>query len=449
MIRRPLVTSVLAFALGAAVAVAPLAARAQQPQPQAQPPAGRGAGRDLTLAIGEQVVVPSSDIRQYSEGTPGIVDVRTSSDGRIIVVGQRSGSTTLLLIHAGGQQENLQITVFPRRPEAVQAEIESLLEGYTGVQIRRLGARLYLEGGVASEQQQRRVQQIAQLYAGQVESLVSIDPTIVERRINVRLDLYFVEFRTSSQRQVGLSWPAYIGGSAENWRFDSTFNLIAPLGAQSTPPGAQFARASLSNQPLPRLDIASNGGFARVLRQATLITANGTEARYRNGGEFNARLVAGNGGATLASIEYGTTIKITPRFDPQSSRIDIRVDVDISDLTQSGTDLPGRDISQLQTLVNLQLGQSVIMSGFRSRRQTNATSGLPGLRSIPILGYLFGSEQNIEQEVEGMIFIVPTVVEGISRSAQDRVAEALRQYEQFSGDMDDVRLYDPTGAQYR
>ena len=89
------------------------------------------------------------------------------------------------------------------------------------------------------------------------------------------------------------------------------------------------------------------------------------------------------------------------------------------------------------------------MSGFRSRRQTNATAGLPGLRSIPILGYLFGSEQNIEQEVEGMIFIVPTVVEGISRSAQDRVAEALRQYEQFSGDMDDVRLYDATGAQYR
>jgi hypothetical protein len=29
------------------------------------------------------------------------------------------------------------------------------------------------------------------------------------------------------------------------------------------------------------------------------------------------------------------------------------------------------------------------------------------------------------------------------------VAEALRQYEQFSGDMDDVRLYEPTGPQYR
>lgn len=111
--------------------------------------------------------------------------------------------------------------------------------------------------------------------------------------------------------------------------------------------------------------------------------------------------------------------------------------------------MPGRNIAHVTTLVNLQLGQSIVMGGFRSRSQSQGSSGLPGLRQIPILGYLFGSERNSEQEHEGMIFIVPTVVEGLSRSAQDRVAEALRQYEQFSGDIDEVRLYEPTGTQYR
>jgi pilus assembly protein CpaC len=445
---RCLSAQIFAFTLGLATAM-PITTYAQQQQ---QPAQQRGVGRDLSLAVGEQVVIPASDIRQYSEGTPGIIDVRTSSDNRIIVVGQRAGATTLLLIHAGGQQENLQITVFARRPEAVQAEIENLLEGYTGVQIRRLGARLYLEGGVASEQQQRRVQQIAALYPGQVESLVAIDPTIVERRINVRLDLYFVEFSTNSSRRLGLQWPAFIGGNPPDVRFDTTYNVVDQRGMGgmiTQPAGVQFARAVVTNQPLPRLDIASNGGYARILRQATVITANGNEATYRNGGEANFRLISGNGSATLATIPFGTQIKVTPRFDPQSSRIDLRVNADISDLVQQGTELPGRNLSLLDTLVNLQLGQSIIMGGFRSRSQTNGTSGLPGLRSIPILGYLFGSEANDEQEREGMIFIVPTVVEGVSRSAQDRVAEALRQYEQFSGDMDDVRLYDPTGTQYR
>lgn len=435
------------FALGAALAslgLAPSLAHAQQPQTGS---GSRPQGRDLSLAVGEQILIPAGDIRQFSEGTPGIVDVRTPPDGRnLVVVGQRAGTTTLLLIRASGAQETLQITVFARRPEAVQAEIENLLEGYTGVQIRRLGARLYLEGGVASETQQRRVQQIASLYPGQVESLVSIDPTIVERRINVRLDMYFVEFSTSSQRRVGIQWPAFVGGNPPSTRLEGTFNLVASAMA---PAGIQSLQAIVTNMPLPRLDIASNGGWARILRQATLITANGNEATYRNGGELNFRLIGGNGSASLATITFGTALTVTPRFDPQSSRIDIRIDTDISDPVDSGQELPGRNISHLTTLVNLQLGQSIVMSGFRSRQQTNGTNGLPGLRSIPILGYLFGAESNAEQEKEGMIFIVPTVVEGISRSAQDRVAEALRQYEQFSGDIDDVRLYDPTGTQYR
>ena len=430
----------------AAVLAAP-SAFAQQPATQ---PAPRGPARDLSLAVGEQVLVPAEGIHQFSEGTPGIIDVRQPADGRnLVVVGQRAGSTTLLLIRNSGAQETLQITVFARRPEAVQAEIENLLEGYNGVQIRRIGARLYLEGGVASEQQQHRVQQIAGLYPNQVESLVSIDPTIVERRINVRLDLYFVDFSTNRGHQTGIAWPAYIGGNAPASQLQATFNLVPPMGMGGVGDGVQLAQAIITNQPLPRLDIASNGGWARILRQATVITANGNEANYRNGGELNFKLIGTNGSSQLATIPFGTTLTVTPRFDPQSSRIDIRVNADISDPVNNGGDMPGRNISHVSTLVNLQLGQSIVMSGFRSRSQSIGSTGLPGLRQIPILGYLFGSETNSEQEHEGMIFIVPTVVEGLSRSAQDRVAEALRQYEQFSGDVDDVRLYEPTGTQYR
>lgn len=438
----------LATILSALAAALPSVRSAYAQQPAT--PAARPAGRDLTLAVGEQVPIPAEGIRQFSEGTPGIIDTRVSPDNRnLIIVGQRAGSTTLLLIRGSGQQETLQITVFARNPQAVQGEIENLLEGYTGVQIRRIGARLYLEGGVASEQQQRRVQQIAGLYQGQVESLVSIDPTIVERRINVRLDLYFVDFTSRSGRQIGLSWPAYYGGNPPNAFGQATINFTQPMGMGGVSEGIQVAQAVITNQPLPRLDLTSNGGWARILRQATVVTANGNEANYRSGGELNFRLAGMNGSQGLASIEFGTTLTVTPRFDPQSSRIDLRVEADISDPVSNGGELPGRNVSRLRTLVNLQLGQSIVMSGFRSRSQTRGTTGLPGLRAIPILGYLFGTESASEEEREGMIFIVPTVVEGIPRSSQDRVAEALRQYEQFSGDMDDVRLYEPTGPQYR
>src|SRR5262249_47307888 len=55
--------------------------------------------QELSLAVGETKTLPANDVKQFSEGTPGIVDVRTTPGGdRFIIVGQRTGSTSLLLI---------------------------------------------------------------------------------------------------------------------------------------------------------------------------------------------------------------------------------------------------------------------------------------------------------------------------------------------------------------
>ena len=59
---------------------------------------------------------------------------------------------------------------------------------------------------------------------------IATDIDIVERRINVRLDLYFVDFSTNSGRNVGISWPAYIGGNAPATQGQATINLVAPMG---------------------------------------------------------------------------------------------------------------------------------------------------------------------------------------------------------------------------
>jgi type II secretory pathway component GspD/PulD (secretin) len=81
----------------------------------------------------------------------------------------------------------------------------------------------------------------------------------------------------------------------------------------------------------------------------------------------------------------------------------------------------------------LNLGQSIILSGMRGRSTTGGSQGLPLLAQIPILGALFGSQTRINRENEMVIFVVPTVIEGMSRQAEDRVAAAMRAYEDFGG----------------
>lgn len=397
---------------------------------------GTTPSNEISLAVNEQYIIPATGIRSYSEGAPGIVDVRIPSDGsRIILVGQRPGSTSLLVIRNDGSQQTYSINVFRMPMETVRQNLQQLLQGYSGVTINQVGGRLFLEGGVANEQQQRRVQQIVQLYPGQVESLVTVDPTIVERRINVRIDLYFVELSRNANYVFGIRWPDAYGAAGESDSLRA--NLLLPL-VGGTMPGS-LNLTGIVQQALPRLDLASGAGWARVHRQSTLITANGVEAKFRSGGEVNVR-VANGLTSTVQAISYGTTLTVTPRFDPSTSRVDVRVVADISELVESGSDIPARNVSQIETLVNLQLGQSMVLGGMRGRALTVGSQGLPGLAQIPVVGALFGSQSRRDQENEMVLFIVPTVIEGMSRQSEDRVANALRAYEEFRGNVGEAHL---------
>jgi pilus assembly protein CpaC len=402
----------------------------------ARPAQGAQPGNEISLAVNEQYILPAAGIRSYSEGAPGIVDVRIPSDGsRIILVGQRAGNTSLLVIRNDGSQQTYSINVFRMPMETVRQNLQQLLQGYSGVTINQVGGRLFLEGGVANDQQQRRVQQIALLYPGQVESLVTVDPTIVERRINVRIDLYFVELSRNANYVFGIRWPSSYGGSGETDSIRA--NLTLPLIGGTAPAGLNLT--GIVQQALPRVDLASGAGWARVHRQSTLITANGVEAKFRSGGEVNVR-VANGLTSTVQPITFGTTLTVTPRFDPSTSRVDVRVVADISELVENGADIPGRNVSQIETLVNLQLGQSMVLGGMRGRALTVGSQGLPGLAQIPVVGALFGSQSRRDQENEMVLFIVPTVIEGMSRQSEDRVANALRSYEEFGGNVGEANL---------
>jgi pilus assembly protein CpaC len=344
-------------------------------------------------------------------------------------MGKKQGSTTLLLIKKDDSEVTYRITVYPRDVKIVEDEVEQLLNNTAGVRMRRVGSRLFIEGGVSSQPELERIQHIAGLYEGQVESLVVVGGAAADRKTNVRVDVYFVQYEKSKLMRAGISWPGTIGGSVIRSTF--AFDFLAGTTTQ--------AIASIVNQPLPGLDLASNSGYAKVLKHATVIAANGSEAKFSNGGSQNYPINSGFS-ASIQKISFGTEIKVLPRFDPTNREIEVKVDVDVSDLTPpiGGTVLPGQATSQLTTLVSLKLGESLVLSGIKTESERKSTAGLPYLSDIPIIGGLFGSNSNESSEVEGAIFVVPGVVESVPQQAAELIQRALHEYEEFDGDMDDV-----------
>ncbi|MDB4944456.1 MAG: Type secretion system secretin RcpA/CpaC, associated with Flp pilus assembly [Labilithrix sp.] len=440
-------SAVLLTALGLLVPSASSAAPTQDRSTSGAGTADTAGENEVVLAVGENKTVSAKDVRNYSEGSPGVIDVKLTTDNsQFVLAGRKPGSTTMLLIKNDGTQVTLTIHVFARPPGVVEKELNQLLDGLNGVHVKRVGARIVMDGVVATDVEMKRVQHIATLYPNQVESLVTLPgggggTSAADSKYIVRIDFYFVQYDKNSSYGVGLGWPGSIGGD-QVVKSTVTFDFIG---------GSRAATAAITNQPIPRLDIASRKGWAKVLKQATVVTNNGVEANFQNGGEQNFTV---NTGLTVGvqRIQFGTDVTVLPRYNPQKREIEMKLVADVSDLTASAgaTSLPGRTTSKLTTNITLRLGQSIVLSGIRTKSQAHSVTGLPGLSSIPVLGLLFGSHADEELQTEGAIFVVPNVVEAVPTQTSEMVDSAIAKFEGYSGALDKTNVYDKRpGAQPR
>ncbi len=422
------VAILIATTTASAIVAAPWPAAAQKKKEQQD---------DISLAVGETRTIPATGVKEYSAGVPGIVDATPTPDGRFFVLtGKKPGSTTLLLIRSDGTQLAYEVTVATRNAAQVEKELQQVLEGIVGLKTRRVGSRIFVEGGVSSETELKRVEQVAALYGGQVESLVTLG-AVGDRKLLIRLDFFFVQYERTSGYNVGVAWPASIGGAQQGgqvFRSNFSYDFITRT--------TTAANASVVNQPLPRLDIAQRRGWVKIAKQSSVITANGSQATFQNGGQTNF-LVQTGFAANIASVDFGTNVTVLARYDANTRDVDIKLTADVSDLTppQIANGPPGKTTTKLDTIVTLKLGQALILSGIKTTTQRRAVVGLPGLSEIPVLGVLFASHSNDKSETEGAVFIVPSVVDTVPKSAIELINNTMSVYRDFSGDIEYVEAF--------
>jgi pilus assembly protein CpaC len=416
--------------------------------PQTQPASGsspsattekespkKSATIEVNLVVGENRTIPANDVASYSVGAQGIADVKVTPDQKnFVVVGVRPGATTILMLKQNGSEVMYAVNVYARSPEIVEKELEALLVGYTGLRIRAVGPRFFVEGGVSTEADAKRINLIASLYPGQVESLVVVGSVGQEHTINIRIDFYFVQYDKTSSYGVGLAMPGRFGGGA----LHATYDFIGKTGTATL----------VASQALPALDLAQQRGWAKVLKHSVVVTTSGSEATFENGGEQNFS-VANGITSSIQAIKFGTNVTVLPRYDTSTKELEVKVNANVADLTSSTSALPGRSTSAINTFVHLKLGQSLVLSGIRTSRTQHNVTGLPGLSQIPVLGLLFGSHSNAENEVEGAVFIIPSVVDTVPRRTHDIVDAAMKQYEDFSGSVDKVQSFTMSPPNYQ
>ncbi len=117
--------------------------------------------------------------------------------------------------------------------------------------------------------------------------------------------------------------------------------------------------------------------------------------------------------SSVAYRETGVIMEVTPRVN-SGGLVTLDIAQEVSDVdpnqTTAGLNSPTFLQRTVRSRVAVQDGQTIGLAGLIRDNVTRGNSGLPWLRSIPLLGSLLSQQDNRRQRTELLVLITPRVV---------------------------------------
>ena len=198
-----------------------------------------------------------------------------------------------------------------------------------------------------------------------------------------------LEFTTSGETGMGGSFST---NSPDGWasNLDLSFATLASDGT-----GALTLDASLA--------IAESEGTAKTLSAPKVIAREGTAATISSGDSIIIPATE-----NVASTTLDATLSLTVTPSSVSFNNYITIDVAVTDDSAPST---SRLIKKsIKTTLMVKSGDTVVIGGIIKESEGNDVSGVPVLKDIPGLGWLFKAKSKTKSKSELLIFLTPTVL---------------------------------------
>lgn len=394
---------------------------------------------EIVMFVGESKVFPTPGLGRIAVGNGSLLTASALDKKDIILFANAVGTTSLFVWHADGRYQRLKVVISQGDTARFAREISSFLASIAGTKTSIIGDKVIVEGDGLADIEILKIDELAKRYP----QIVNFTNRLGWEKM-ILLDVKVVEFPVNELREIGIKWNA-TGGAAVGgiWgpvtRGDPTAYSIAVPGGPVGPAvsGApltyplQLKGLSAVNAGLNgRLNLLAQNGKASVLAQPQLSARNGSKASFLAGGEYPYSVSTING-PTVIFKPYGIKLDITPRVDRNGvvrAIIDSEVSsIDASLSTSAGPALTTRKTS---TEFNVQAGDTLVLSGLVSKKNSLSADKVPGLGDIPVLGALFRSQRFQNDETELVVFVTPTIVDSQSPAWVERLQHTQKRLQQ-------------------
>jgi len=269
-----------------------------------------------------------------------------------------------------------------------------------------------------------------------VEELLSRLNESLQRQ--VAIEVRIMEVVLDKDTQTGVNWniagneiqaglttlgdPASIG--------EQFFQFVIDSGDFSGVMQAIATSGDIKSVSTPRVTTLNNQkAVVRVVREDIYYVAQVEPAIISNG--VGSEPVVNY---TPNAVPIGVVLDVTPQVG-RDGMITLNVHPTITDVvgvveSPNLDTAPVLSIRELDTVGKVQAGQTLVIAGLMSERSQLTRTGVPFLKDLPVLGYLFGKTRDQKYNIELVMLLTPVLLEGeeadaLAKSELARMQEKL------------------------
>ncbi len=183
-----------------------------------------------------------------------------------------------------------------------------------------------------------------------------------------------------------------------------------------------------------------------IIQSPQILTLDNTEAEINVGREirFAEETVTTDNGVTNRSLKEASTspvkdgilIKIKPHvtadgfvqmtLDASNSEAELRTYTSGTGPTASSIQLPDKSTTSLKHTIMVADGRTAVIGGLLKDKDAKQNGHVPGLGTLPVLGWFFRKERQTVEKRNLTIFITPRIIPLGRKSDYDKSLESLK-----------------------
>ena len=249
-------------------------------------------------------------------------------------------------------------------------------------------------------------------------------------RAEVIVDIAVLEVSKNWEKNLGLAWPssASVALQTTSTSSSTTTTTTSTTSTSTTPTIYDLAHLKASNFAVTIGSATANlllsDSNTKILQNPRIRATDQQKATMKIGSRIPIATGSYQTGAATAVVsslvntqfqylDVGVNIEVTPtvHFDHDVTlKIKIEVTSQSGSTTISGVTEPIISQRVAEQVIRLREGEANILGGIQDKQDQTSSSGIPGLSSIPILKYLFGSKDHTIQDDEIVFLLIPHIV---------------------------------------